>query len=281
MAYPTVSAPYGLKPINLIGGQVFAGSTRTYPIQNAYATAIFYGDCVKVVRGFVTRVAVTDSTTSSNAVTGVFLGCSYTSPTTKQKMFSQYWPAATAAGDAEAYICDDPDAVYKSAVCSATTVMASANQAIVGCNVGSIDNTGSTATGDSKNAILAPADTPVTTILPFRIVGLVKETAYSFTATGSSSTTTLTLTGSGTPMAIPVGTDVAYLDTNGRIVQTSSFVDTAAAAGDTSITLNAAVAAPGSITAIPSASTVIFTVYPEVLVKFNVLTHGYYSSVTA
>ena len=28
MAYPTVSAPYGLKPINLIGGQVFAGATR-------------------------------------------------------------------------------------------------------------------------------------------------------------------------------------------------------------------------------------------------------------
>ena len=26
MAYPVVSAPYGLKPINLIGGQVFAGS---------------------------------------------------------------------------------------------------------------------------------------------------------------------------------------------------------------------------------------------------------------
>jgi len=24
MAYPVVSAPYGLKPINLIGGQVFA-----------------------------------------------------------------------------------------------------------------------------------------------------------------------------------------------------------------------------------------------------------------
>jgi hypothetical protein len=27
MAYPTVSAPYGYKPVNLIGGQVYAGST--------------------------------------------------------------------------------------------------------------------------------------------------------------------------------------------------------------------------------------------------------------
>ena len=28
MAYPTIDKPYGFKPINLIGGQVFAGSTR-------------------------------------------------------------------------------------------------------------------------------------------------------------------------------------------------------------------------------------------------------------
>ena len=28
MAYPTIDKPYGLKPINLIGGQVFAGATR-------------------------------------------------------------------------------------------------------------------------------------------------------------------------------------------------------------------------------------------------------------
>ena len=38
MAYPTVSAPYGLKPINLIGGQVFAGATRQLVIANTTGT---------------------------------------------------------------------------------------------------------------------------------------------------------------------------------------------------------------------------------------------------
>ena len=50
MAYPTVSAPYGLKPVNLIGGQVFAGSTRNVQIQYGYATNIFYGDFVAITR---------------------------------------------------------------------------------------------------------------------------------------------------------------------------------------------------------------------------------------
>lgn len=280
MAFPVVAAPYGLKPVNLIGGQVFSGSTRTYPIQYSYATNIFYGDFVKVVRGFVTRVGI-GAATNSNAVTGVFLGCSYTNPLNGQKTFSQYWPASTLAGDAEAVVCDDPDTVFKAAVCSSGTTMASGAEALVGTNLSCIDNTGNTRTGNSANAILAPTATPVTTILPTRCVGLVTETAYSVTATGSSSTTTITLTGTGLPAAIPVGTDVSYIAANGQIIQTASFVATAASAGATSITLNAAVDVPGGVTAIPASSTIVFTVYPEILVKLNVLTHGYYSSVTA
>ena len=124
MAYPTVDAPYGLKPVNLIGGQVFAGSIRELPIQYAYATDLFYGDFVVLSRGFVTRAAVSTGT-GVNQVTGVFLGCAYTNPTTKQRQFAQYWPAGTVAGDAVAYVVDDPDTVFKAAVCSATTVMAS------------------------------------------------------------------------------------------------------------------------------------------------------------
>lgn len=276
-----VTAPYGLKPINLIGGQVFAGSTRMYPIQYGYATNIFNGDFVKVVRGSVTRAAI-GATTSSNAVTGVFVGCSYTDPVTKNKRFSQYWPASTLAGDAVAYVVDDPDTVFKAAVCSATTVMASGAYALVGTNLSMIDNaSGNVNTGNSKNAILAPNDTPATTILPVRCVGVVPETSISYTASGSSSSTTLTLTGSGAPAVLPVGTSVAYYASNGQLIETGSFVDTEAAAGATSITLNAAIDVPGSVTAIPAASTVVFTIYRELLVKINVLTHGYYSSVTA
>ena len=109
MAYPVVSAPYGLKPINLLGGQVFAGSTRMYHIQYGYATDIFYGDFVVLSRGFITRASVSTGT-GLNQTVGIFLGCTFTNPTTKQKLFSQYWPASTAAGDCEAYISDDPDA---------------------------------------------------------------------------------------------------------------------------------------------------------------------------
>jgi hypothetical protein len=280
MSYPTVDAPYGLKPINLIGGQVFAGSTRTLPIQYGYATNIFYGDYVVLARGFATRASVSTGT-GVNQVTGVFLGCSYTDPVTKQKRFSQYWPASTLAGDAAALVADDPDTVFKAVVCSATTAIASGALAMVGTNLSMIDNTGNVNTGNSANAVLAPTATPVSTILPVRCVGVVEDTAFSVTASGSSSGTAITLTGTGLPAAIPVGTSVAYLASNGQLIQTSSFVTAAASAGATSVTLNAAIAVPGGVTAIPSASTIVFTQYPEILVKSNLLVHGYYSSATA
>lgn len=280
MAYPTVDKPYGLQPVNLIGGQVFAGSTRSLPIQYAYATDIFYGDFVVLSRGFITRASVSTGT-AVNQVTGIFLGCTYTDPVTKQKRFSQYWPASTLAGDATAYVVDDPDTVFKAAVCSATTVVASGALAMVGTNLSMINNTGSTATGNSANAVLAPTATPVSTILPVRCVGVVPDTATSVTATGSSSSTTITLTGTGLPAAIPIGTNVGYLAANGQVIETSSFVTAAAVAGATSVTINAAVAVPGGVTAIPAASTIIFTQYPEILVKANLLIHGYYSSATA
>lgn len=277
MAYPVVSAPYGLLPQNLIGGQVFAGSTRMYPIQYGYATSIFYGDFVVLSRGFATRASVTTGT-GLNQTVGIFLGCTFTNPTTKQKQFSQYWPASTTAGDCQAYVFDDPDAVFKAVVCSSGTTVSSGAMAMIGTNLSAIDNTGSVNTGNSANAVLAPTATPVTTTLPLRMVGLVQETAVSLgTATFSSGTTTLTV--SALPYALPVGTDVSVLTTGGQVAQTGSFVATAAAAGATSVVLNQA--ATFTLNSGVYGSTVVFTQYPEILVKLNQGLHGYYSATGA
>jgi hypothetical protein len=274
MAFPIVSAPYGLKPINLIGGQVFAGSTRNYPIQYGYATNIFYGDIVNIIRGSIVDNADTTDSTGTGIV-GVFLGCSYTNPTTKQKQFAQYWPAGTAAGDCQAIICDDPDTVFKVVMCSATTVIASAANAMLGQNFGLIQNAGNVNTGNSAVAALYSAST-TSADLALRVVGLVGETAVTTSVTGSSSSTTITC--SALPNALVVGTDVAYIASNGQIVQTGSYVSAAAAAGATSVTINSTIAVPGSVTAIPSASTIVFTQYPEMLVKLNFGTHSYYTA---
>lgn len=273
MAYPTVSSPYGLKPINLIGGQPYAGSTRNLPIQYGYATDIGYGDLLELSRGTVVKSTITTSSASHQLI-GVFLGCSYTNPLTKQKMFSQYWPSGTLAGDAYAVVADDPDLVFQIAVCSATTVLASSSVAMIGQNYGLIQNAVNLNTGDSTNAALY-SSTTTTSALPLRVVGLVGESATSQTATGSSSSTTITLTGSGLASAIPVGTDVSYIAANGQLIGTGSYVSVAATAGATSITINAAIAVPGSVVAIPSSSTIVFIQYPEVKVKINFGSHEY------
>ena len=271
MAYPTVDAPYGLLPVNLIGGQVFAGSTREYPIPYGYSTDIFYGDFVGLTRGQIQRLSVTTGTAGNQ--TGIFLGCSYTDPTTKQKRFSQYWPASTLAGDAAAIVCDDPDTVFKAAVCSATTAIASGARAMIGQNLACINNTGNANTGNSANALLAPSDTPATTSsLPVRVLGLVTDTAVNLGTATYVSISTATVTCSALPFALPVGTDVGSIAANGQYISSGSFVDTAANAGATSFVLNQAPAA-----AFGASSTLVFTQFPELLVKLNFGQHQYYA----
>ena len=279
MAYPIVPAPYGLKPVNLIGGQVFAGSTRKLSIAYNYGTNIYYGDTVVLSRGFITRAAVTTGTTTDQ-VTGVFLGCSYTNPSTKQPFYAQNWIANTLAGDAQAIIADDPDTVFKAAMVTTQggTTIGSAATAMIGQNVSGSDLAGNLNTGDSSNGILSPYATPVTTTLPFRIVDLVRDTAVALgTATYSSiSTATITIS-SGLTQALPVGTEVGSLASNGQYIGSGSFVigagsGASVAAGSTSIILNQAPSV-----AFASSATLVFTQYPEVLVKFNQALHGYYS----
>lgn len=174
MAYPTVSAPYGLVPVKMISGTPYAGVTRQYTIASGYGTNIFTGDAVKLVTaGTVER----DTADAAMTPIGVFMGCTYTDPNSKQKLFSQYWPASTVASDAKAYVVDATDVLFKVAVVSSGTTIGDLADTDLGANVAGVDNTGDTINGNSKIAI---SDTTATTnTLPFRIVELVEETKNS------------------------------------------------------------------------------------------------------
>jgi hypothetical protein len=186
MAYPTIDAPYGLEPVNLVGGLPFAGATRQIPIGNAYGTAIFNGDVVQLNgSGNVIITTLQAQTSPVAGVIGVFLGCSYTNPATKQKLFSQYYPGSVAADDIMAYVADDPNALFK--VVSVTSNVADSTSGgllpayksranTFGANAELVLNTGSSTTGNSRMGIFV---NNVTTSLPLRVVDVVPDTANS------------------------------------------------------------------------------------------------------
>ena len=171
MAYPTVSGPYGLIPINLIGGQVFASATRSIPITSGSATDIFFGDVVKLnSSGTLSK----DVGTNAATPVGVFLGCSYTDPTFG-KTFRQYYPANTVASDIVAFVQDDPDCLYKVAVVSSGTTIGTVTRANVGENAVLVQNAGNTDTGNSRVAISSTLGTTAT--FPIRIIDVIAETS--------------------------------------------------------------------------------------------------------
>jgi hypothetical protein len=188
----TSATPNGLRPVNLIGGLPYSGSTRLIKIGSAYATNIFYGDIVSILAaGTIAKVTATGADGTTNAfpagVIGVFLGCTYTDPNLKYKVFKQYWPASTVATDAYAYVVDDPNVVFQA------QANGSLDQTSLGANVCVVQTAGSTLTGDSAVALNA-SSVNVSTFLPFRIVGFVDG---PFSAVGDAYTDTLVKFNSG------------------------------------------------------------------------------------
>ena len=186
MAYPTVAAPYGLKPINLIGGQVFAGATRQLVIASGYGTSIFYGDVVKLAS---TGTIQKDTGTTTATPVGVFLGCSYVN-SVGQVVFQQYFPASTTAPTGTvitAYVSDDPDQLFKAVLVTGTTpddatsglLPAYLSRTVIGSNLEMVQNTGSTVTGDSKVGVYSAAGATTTATLPIRVIDVVPDTANS------------------------------------------------------------------------------------------------------
>jgi len=273
MPYPAVNGPYGLKPVNLIGGQVFAGATRQLPIPYAYAANIGFGDIVALSKGLILRAAIS-TTNASIGTVGVFMGCNYTDPVTKQFRYSQFWPTGTQAGDGHAIVTDDPQAIFKMAVVSATTVMGSGSRALVGQNMALVDNLPNVNTGNSRVALLNDigAGAPDTTgTVPMRVIDVVNDTAIN-TSVAYTSVTTTAITVPALPIAIMAGSSIAAIAPNGQLVDTGAYVQANVAISGTTINTNIDVAA---LLNVYQPGTLVITQYPEMLVKFNFSTHMY------
>ncbi len=162
----STAAPYGLRPVNLIGGQSYAGSTRMFKINNAYAANIFYGQPVSSNGNGYIQADTSTTALAATGVVGVFVGCAYTDPNLKIKVFKQYWPTGTVATDAEAYVVDDPDVVMQAQADGSIT------QADVGLNIGLGTSAGNIATGNATTP-LSNSSKAASATLPLRIIGFV------------------------------------------------------------------------------------------------------------
>jgi hypothetical protein len=182
MAYPTVDKPYGLKPVNLIGGQVFAGATRQRRIASG-ASSIGYGDPLQFASDGTVEVTTATTAAPTSGFAGVFLGCNYVSSVTGQPTYSQAWISGTAVKAGTyilAYVADDPDTLFKVVGVTASLVVSTTSGFVysdVGTNVELVANTLNTTTNDSQQGVRV-GSVATTRSLPIRIVDVVEDTAF-------------------------------------------------------------------------------------------------------
>ena len=163
----TSATPTGAEPVNTLSASgSYSGKVRHIKIASAYDTAIFYGDFVKLVAaGTLEKAAVTTAVVAGTV--GIFVGCSYTDPSSSQMTFNQTFPADTAASDIMAYVVDDPKLVFKMQADEAVA------QTGLGNNISAVSTAGSTTIGRSKNA-LDGGSIATTNSLPLRVLEFVE-----------------------------------------------------------------------------------------------------------
>ena len=182
MAYPTVSAPYGLQPINRVDGLPYAGAIRQIPVD--VSTQIYNGDIVRIAAGgevVKSTVTVNSTGAEANYTAGVFVGCQYVN-SQGQTVQAQYYPGNGATSSAVAFVVDDPMAAFKVAVTLSNGAMSTVNQSAVGANFSVLQGSGSNTTGDSGVSVYATNGQGNSAALPVRVIAVVPDTAANATA---------------------------------------------------------------------------------------------------
>ncbi len=161
-----VFAPFGFSPEGTVGGSTPNFKLSRRLIASGNGTAIYKGDAVMPVTGTSTGY-ITQYSSGTVAVCGVFWGCQYLSTSQGKKVWSPYWPGSDATGDVTAYVIDDPQAQFLVQATTGPITLANVNQ-----NITVTAGTGSTLTGLSGMSVTGPT---TTSTYPFTIVGLLQD----------------------------------------------------------------------------------------------------------
>ena len=305
MAYPIVNGPYGLVPVNLMGGIPFAGSTRMIPIAQNYATNLFNGDVIGLSGGNAVITPYNANSSSAAAagnIVGVFLGTQYpgTNPVFGN-LQGQYYPASTNKAGMVAYVMDNPTALFKACVlaqaqgsantqANTSTTVGYMSPRFVGTNAFLVaGNTGSTTTGNSAMGISGGNPTVSSSVAGnivqtvgtgsgtapcLRVIQLVQESAVVVGTTLTSSpsnATTFTVastTGIQPGMTLTIGGTVYSGSSTAPFPTLSNLVVTGVVTSTSTITVSSAVTAT-------SGAAVSFVGFPEVIVGWNFGYHSY------
>lgn len=192
------ATPYGLKPVQLIGGEAFNGGVaREFPVRANNTAAIYNGDLIQLSTAGLPSAVSTSPTavkipaTSADAtagIVGVCVGVRYVTAGTKQPVWSQYLPAnATTAGLTDIWIMvsDDPNTVFQVKGTAALGTFNSGTNGsgwpgAIGKNAAlDFSTAGSTSTGVSGVALSVGTNggnLATTATLATRIIGIVPGT---------------------------------------------------------------------------------------------------------
>lgn len=184
-----VVSPFGLKPVNLIGGQAFNGGViREFKLPSNVAAAYYTGAVMYMnTNGVPTPISATPvapkytatSADGTAGILGVCVGVRYVSPDTKQPLFAQYLPSgAITAGYTDVWIrvCDDPDQLYSIQAATAVGSKTNGARGAIGQNAALSGFSGSASTGLANTALDTGSNwgsCAATTTLAMRIVDII------------------------------------------------------------------------------------------------------------
>jgi len=164
-----VDKAFGFRPLGNLSA-TGAQKQYGYEIADNQSGAIYQGDLVTIVNGYVVKFLPA----THAAALGVFNGCFYIDPTTGKPTWKNYYPGSVniTSGTIVADVIDDPSQLF---IVQADGVIAQAN---IGKNADVIGTGGSSTTGVSSME-LNTATIADTAALNLKIVGLWNVTGNS------------------------------------------------------------------------------------------------------